>query len=74
MNSTSGLLGKVRSCCGWGLIGQQVERHKLAYQQHACASEPVVTEVGLCCSDGRPLHNELPAGCIRRTVEHLSSH
>ena len=74
MNSTSGLVGRVRSCCAWGLIGQQVERHELAYQQHACASEPAVTEAGLCCLDVRLLHNQLPSVCIEQTVERLSSH
>lgn len=44
-----------------GLIGQQVERHKLAYQQHACAPEPAVTEDGLCCLDVRLLRNQLPS-------------
>jgi hypothetical protein len=28
---------------------------------HARASGPAVTEVDLCCSDGRILHNQLPS-------------
>ena len=72
MNSMSGPVGEVRNCCVWGLIGQQVERRKLAYQQHACASEPAVTEAGLCCSDVRLLHNQLPS--VSSKMEHLCSH